>query len=47
MNNRVIGTKNRGLVTLFASLLYNSNNFNIIYFFLIYLLDNETKEVVY
>ncbi len=41
MNNRIVGTKNRGLVTLFTSPPYNSNNFFIL------LLDNETKRVVY
>ncbi len=35
MNNRVVDTKNRGLVTLLTSFLYNSNNFYLfIYLFI-------------
>ena len=36
MNNRVVSTKNRGLVTLLASPLYNNNNL-FIYLFIYYL----------
>jgi len=45
MNNRVVSIKNKDLVILLVSFSYSSNDL-FIYLFL-YLLDNETKGVVY
>ncbi len=48
MNNRVVSTKNRGLVTLLTLPPYNSNNlFLFLFYFIIILLNNKTKGVVY